>query len=270
MNSIHDDNSITQPNRLVIAGTGIRFYGQITIEAKNHIEKAEKLLYLVNEPVTEEWLCRANHTAESLAPLYHQPGLRRPIYEQIAAYIVSVLDTGVNVCAVFYGHPGIFALPPHLAIRKARAAGYAAEMLPGVSAEDCLFADIGIDPGDRGCQSFEATDFLVRSRIWDPASHLILWQVGGVGNLTMEDDPKKPDRQKVLAGHLARQYPMDHRVAVYEASLYPSVPPRIEWCPLDQLHRTRTSNISTLYVPPLADREPDAGILEKLGHAPQG
>jgi hypothetical protein len=36
--------------------------------------------------------------------------------------------------------------------------GFDAVMLPGISAEDCLFADLGIDPGMIGCQSFEATD----------------------------------------------------------------------------------------------------------------
>jgi hypothetical protein len=34
-------------------------------------------------------------------------------------------------------------------------------MLPAVSAEDCLFADLGVDPGAAGCQSHEAADFLI-------------------------------------------------------------------------------------------------------------
>src|SRR2546429_6584747 len=45
--------------------------------------------------------------------------------------------------------------------RQAREEGFEAEMLPAVSAEDCLFADLGVDPGDEGCQSFEATSFLL-------------------------------------------------------------------------------------------------------------
>jgi len=38
-------------------------------------------------------------------------------------------------------------------------------MLPGISAEDCLFADIGVDPGIYGCQSFEATDLFVNESL---------------------------------------------------------------------------------------------------------
>ena len=79
----------------------------------------------------------------------------------MADAIVAEVELGKTVCAVFYGHPGVFARPSHLAIERTRALGHRAEMLPAVSAEDCLFADLGVDPGD-GCQSFEATNFVVR------------------------------------------------------------------------------------------------------------
>ena len=54
----------------------------------------------------------------------------------------------------------VFVQPSHESIAIARLEGFSARMLPGISAEDCLFADIGLDPGKDGCQSFEATDFL--------------------------------------------------------------------------------------------------------------
>src|SRR3546814_12671609 len=41
------------------------------------------------------------------------------------------------------------ALVPHKAIAQARAEGLEAHMEAGVSAEDCLYADLGIDPGGR-------------------------------------------------------------------------------------------------------------------------
>jgi len=37
-------------------------------------------------------------------------------------------------------------------------------MLPGISTEDCLYADLGVDPGLIGSQNFEATDFIVSGR----------------------------------------------------------------------------------------------------------
>ena len=85
------------------------------------------------------------------------------------------------MCAVFYGHPGVFVNPSHRAVAQARAEGFRAAMLPGVSAEDCLFADLGLDPGAHGCQSYEATDFVIRRRSCYPSALLILWQVGALG-----------------------------------------------------------------------------------------
>jgi uncharacterized protein YabN with tetrapyrrole methylase and pyrophosphatase domain len=255
---------VNHSNHLVVVGTGIRFYSQLTLEAISHIEKAEKVVYLVNEPLTETWIQELNPAAESLAKLYHRPGERIEIYREIALYIVEQLRKGLNVCAVFYGHPAVFALPPHLAVKLARKEGYHAIILPGISAEDCLFADIGIDPGIRGCQSFEATDFLVRKREWDTSSHLILWQVGSLGNTRMEVDPHTQEKQKILVEALSIHYTDNHQVAVYEASLYPSVPSRIDWIPLSGLPQTKTSNISTLYVPPLPEKEVDPFMLARL------
>ena len=88
---------------------------------------------------------------------------------------------GQNVVGVFYGHPGVFVSPSHRSIEIARKEGFTAKMLPGISAEDCLFADLGIDPAIPGCVTYEATDMLVRNKPLVPSSHLIVYQVGCVG-----------------------------------------------------------------------------------------
>jgi len=81
---------------------------------------------------------------------------------------------------VFYGHLGVFVFATHEAMAILRDDGYRVEMLPGISAEDCLYADLSIDPATHGCQVYEATDFLIRRRKIDPAVPVILWQVGWV------------------------------------------------------------------------------------------
>lgn len=91
------------------------------------------------------------------------------------------LREGKTVVGVFYGHPGVFVSPTHRTIDIAKKEGYAATMLPGISAEDCLFADLNIDPSLPGCLTYEATDLLVSKRLLIPSSHLILYQVGCVG-----------------------------------------------------------------------------------------
>ena len=88
---------------------------------------------------------------------------------------------GQNVVGVFYGHPGVFVSPSHRSIEIARMEGFTAKMLPGISAEDCLFADLNIDPAIPGCLTYEATDLLVRKKPFVPSGHLIVYQVGCVG-----------------------------------------------------------------------------------------
>ena len=95
---------------------------------------------------------------------------------------------GYDVLGIFYGHPGVFVCPSHRAIALARDEGFMAKMLPGVSAEDCMFSDLGFDPAIPGCTSQEATALLVSGKKLDPSVHNIIWQVGGVGVLTMEFD----------------------------------------------------------------------------------
>lgn len=87
---------------------------------------------------------------------------------------------GHNVLGVFYGHPGVFVSPSHRAIAIARGEGYKAVMLPGVSAEDYLFAEVGFDPAVLGCMTCEATELLLRDRPLNTSIHNIIWQVGSI------------------------------------------------------------------------------------------
>ena len=93
-----------------------------------------------------------------------------------------------HVLGIFYGHPGVFVSPSHRALALARSEGYKAKMLPGISAEDYMFADLEFDPCVYGCMTCEATEFLLRNRSLNPSTHNIIWQVGSVGISTMAFD----------------------------------------------------------------------------------
>ena len=95
---------------------------------------------------------------------------------------------GYNVLGIFYGHPGVFVSPSHRAIALAREEGYNAKMLPGISAEDYLFADLEFDPATYGCMTSEATELLMRNTPLNTSVHNIIWQVGSVGVTTMVFD----------------------------------------------------------------------------------
>lgn len=207
------------------------------------------MLYLVPEPVAAHGITLLNPKARSLEHCYVEGNHRREAYALMVEEILAPVRGGRQVCAAFYGHPGVFVFPSHRAIAKARSEGFPAQMLPGVSAEDCLFADLGVDPATAGCQSYEATRFLELTPKVEPRAALVLWQVGVVGSANHSAEASAPRLGEVVDA-LRRIYPDDHEVIVYEASLYPGVAALVRPVALAALAEAVTPK-STLYVPPL-------------------
>jgi precorrin-3B methylase len=256
---------MTTSGSLTVVGTGIQA-GQVTTVARNAIQKADKLLYFVTEPIAKAYLHGLNPTAESLERFYGHEKERLVTYMEMVDRILEEAGRGLNVCAAFYGHPGVFVLPAQEAIRRAREAGIPAKMLPGISAEDCLFADLGIDPALPGCQSFEATDFLIHRRQFDVTASLILWQIGVIGVHTCEIRDYAPRNLDVLAEYLAGFYGTDHRVVIYEAAVDADLECRAELTTLGALPEARVTKISTLYVAPKDIPRPvDMAMAARLG-----
>ncbi len=232
---------------LVLVGSGIKFISHLTPEARGYIEKSDKVLYLVNEPAMQEWIRRKNPNTESLDPFYFSHPLRADSYKAITVHILKALSENKNVCVVLYGHPTVFAQPALDAVRQAKQEGYDTRILPGISAEDCLLADLMINPGDCGMQSFEATDFLVYRRQFNPYSHLLLWQIGIIGITAHSKSKNNSTGTKVLILYLNSTYPLTHPVILYEAAQYPSYEPTIVRLTLKELTGAEISSIATLY-----------------------
>ena len=250
---------------LVVVGTGITGINQTTLEALAAIDGAERLFYIANDPVTEAWLRSRNSSAATLSDLYARGKPRHTTYAEMAARVVLAAEGGARVCVAIYGHPGIFVQFSHVAITHLRRRGYPARMLPGVSADGCLFADLGFNPGDHGVQSFEATDFLLHRRRFDPTSALLLWQVGVLGESDLQVKRKKrPERLQTLVAALRRFYPAAHRVTLYRSNTFPGNKPAITRIALARLSELRISPIATMYIPPLAQRRPAREVLKWL------
>lgn len=246
-----------------MVGTGLKAARHLTPEAREEISRADRVFYLLSDPLSERWIKTLSPTAESLAPCYVPGGPRMSAYRRMVDKILAPVRSGQRVCAAFYGHPGVSVLPSHEAIRRARKEGFNAEMLPGISTEDCLFSELGLDPARSGCQSYEATDFLVYRRKFDPSCALILWQVGVVGNLDYREGPARP-ALRVLAQRLARAYGRRHEVVLYEASLLPVTPSTIHSTTIEELPDSEVTGGTTLFVPP-RPHLPDSRMLRSLG-----
>jgi hypothetical protein len=241
----------SQQGSLVVVGTGIRIVGQLTTESIAWMKRADRLLYLVGDPLSAETVEQLNPKgAESLARYYADRKPRMVTYHEIVDRILACVRGGMLTCLAVYGHPGMFAFPSHEAVRRARAEGYPARMLPGISAEDCLFADLEIDPATHGCQSYDATDFLVHGRTIDPTAAVILWQLGVVGDLLSRKGGSDLSALPLLADRLCQFYPPDHSCTVYQAGVYPGSPPLIRSTPIQALAQSAPPLMSMLYIPP--------------------
>lgn len=250
---------------LTVVGSGIKFMSHLTTEAKIHIQQADKVLYLVNEPAIRHWICENSKEAQSLNTIYAQHQFRMDTYEAITATIMAHLRHLDDICVVVEGHPVVFAKPALDAVVQAKKEGFDATILPGISAEAYLFADLGIDPGSCGCQSYEATDFLIHHRAFDGYSHLILWQVSVIGMIENTQNHCHKKNTQHLITYLSKCYPLNHEVMLYEGSQYPHISSKIKKIPLCMLPDTEISRITTLYIPPLSQTTSDLNMLQTLG-----
>jgi len=250
--------------RLSVVGCGIRPGGHLTAEARALIQAADAV-HAVVDGLTLELLRRLNPVTRSMQDCYAPDRQRDDGYAEMVQRLTSPLADGGHVCGVFYGHPGVFVWPAHEAMRQARAAGHAAHMSPGVSAEDCLFADLGVDPAESGCQSYEAGDFLLYTRAIDSSAALILWQPGALGDIRRDGAPADPHWLRVLCEVLGEHYPHDHEVVIYEAAVFPLDDPRIDHVPLRSIPEQHYNQRTTLYLRPVAPPRLDPDRLRRLG-----
>jgi len=252
--------------QLIVIGTGIRTIGQMTLESVAWLKRADKALYIVSDPIAEEMIKTLNPDgAESLHHFYGENKPRIQTYNEMIDRTLSYVREGKRVCLAAYGHPGVFAYPTHESVRRARQEGFKARMLPGVSAEDCMFADLNFDPAMAGCQSYEATDFLINGRLIDPSSNVILWQIGVLGDTTFKSQRYDIKGMPHLLQKLYQHYSPYHDVYIYEAPIFPGVEPVIRKVPLWSLPQSGVSAISTLYIPPGAPPRPDYATVQSLG-----
>lgn len=249
---------------LACVGLGMLLGGHLTPRARSHLETADVAFAAVSDPLVELWLQQLRPDIRSLQPLYAEGKSRHQTYREMVEVMLVEARAGKRVCGVFYGHPGVFAQAPHAAIALAREAGIAAVMEPGISAEDCLYADLGIDPGRVGCQHYEATQFLLYRRRVDPAAYLVLWQVGLAGDRSYRRFATGPAHRQLLVDRLREDYPAEHPVVVYEAATLPIATPRVDTVALRDLAGVDLHMHSTLVVPPGQALLPDHAMLARI------
>ena len=249
---------------LVIVGTGITLGSHISPLSRSYIEQADVVFAAVTDGITELWVQEMNQNVRSFAPLYAEGKSRHTTYQQMIDLILAEVRLGKKVVGAFYGHPGVFAYAPHKVIELARAEGFTAHMEPGISAADCLHAELGIDPGKVGCQYFETSQYMFYQRQIDSSAYLVLWQVGVAGDKSHSLFATSAAYRQVLVDLLAEHYPLSHEVILYEAASLPFQQARISRLALSALPDAEMNLKTTLVLPPARKLEKNLQVLARL------
>jgi RimJ/RimL family protein N-acetyltransferase/precorrin-3B methylase len=249
---------------LVCVGVGMTLGSHLTPLSRSYIEDADVVFAATSDGIVELWLAKMNPDVRSLQSFYREGKSRAASYRQMVDAMLAEVRAGKRVCGAFYGHPGVFAGVPHDAIEQARRAGYDAHMEPGVSAEDCLYADLGIDPGRYGCQHFEASQLMLYRRRIDPSAYLVLWQVGVAGDRSLARFATGAEYRQVLVDVLTRDYDPGHEAIVYKVATLPTQQPRIERTTIGQLPAIDIDMHATVVIPPARALQPDEQVRERL------
>ena len=262
-----------EPGELTVIGSGIEAVG-FTAADEMLIRDADEVFFCVADPATSVWIKARRPDAYDLYVLYDDSKLRYLTYMQMTEAMLHYVRQGRRVVAIFYGHPGIFVLSTHRAVIIARREGHRAVMRAAVSALDALCADLGVDPSQPGLQTFEATDMLVRRRRIDPCMHLVVWQVGLIGELGYRRQGYLNSGFSILLDYLEEVYGTGHTVVNYVASRYPGIEPLADSRPLaafrDPDAQAKVTGISTFYLPPKEAAPADEEMLTRLGLLPPG
>ena len=251
---------------LVNVGIGMTLGSHISPLSRSYIEKSDVVFVAASNKLVEEWVCSMNDDVRSLQVYYNEGTSRMITYKNMVNAIMSEVREGKKVCGAFYGHPGVFAWAPHETIRIAHAEGYHAHMQPGISAEDCLYADLGIDPGTKGCIHYEASQFMFKKKMVDPTAYLVLWQVGVAGDKSLSKFSIASDYKQVLVNMLIKIYPAEHEITLYECAVLPIENARIDKIKLKDLAYADVCLKTTVLIPPCKESEDNTKILEEIAN----
>ena len=249
---------------LVCVGIGMTLGAHICPIARSYIEEADVVFSGVSNGIVELWLQEMHNDVRSLQQYYSEGKSRNITYQEMIEVMLTEVRAGRKVVGAFYGHPGVFAYAPHKSIEIAKSEGFEARMIPGISAEDCLFADLGIDPGKFGCAQYEASQLMFYQRKIDPSAYLILWQVGIAGDQTLAKFSTTKAYRQVLIDLLAEDYPLEHQVILYEAAVLPIDTVRIETIALKDFINIELSQHTTMVIPPSKKMLSNSNVLKHL------
>jgi uncharacterized protein YabN with tetrapyrrole methylase and pyrophosphatase domain len=167
---------------LYVVGSGIKTLSNFTKEFETCATQSDIVFYLNNDPVTKEWYQKYAKKSYDLDAIYQKDSQthRSNIYHAIADHIISEFKHYDNICFALYGHPFFCAQPALHAIEKIAKdrEDITIHSFPAVSALDCLWTDLKVNPAENGMQLYEASCMIYRKIPLLTQVDLVILQVG--------------------------------------------------------------------------------------------
>lgn len=251
-----------------ILGLGVLNIDQITPQTERAIRRSNEVLYVDTGIATRSYLEGLCPRVTSLFETsYRDTGPRLNAYHHMAARVLEAALDHPPVTFAMHGHPIVGAYAPFLIRDMAGLLGLETAVLPGVSAMDCLFAELMVDPCVSGMQMYEATDLLLRRRPLQPDVPALIWQIGCVETSLHSMRVSKPVRFERLRSHLLQFYLAGHVVSAVYSAPHPLMPSTVHRFALvdmcEQAHLMHTG--FTLFIPPAKARPiEDLELLSQL------
>jgi precorrin-2 methylase len=240
--------------RLVLVGAGVAAVSHMTLEAIGHIKAADIVFYHATNGVAAAHIRELNSNVVDLRQFHEDEKVRKVTYIQMAELMLRQVRLGKNVVGVFHGHPGVLVMAARRALAIAEVQGYETHLLPAVSSIDCLFADLRVDPANYGVQILKAGSVLEGEVPLATAGHVVILQVGFVGDPTFSFSGFKHTQHALFFERLIEKYGKQHEAVYYVASNFPSFEPAIIPRPLAEYLDPQlwaAMGPGTLYLPPL-------------------
>lgn len=241
---------------IYIVGLGISHIDQITREAERCMEASNEILYVERGLGIDAFLASKCKCITDLTRLYAEGEDRQGTYRKMAATVVKAALERPPVTFALYGHPLIYSYPPFLIREMAGLLGLSVKVVPGVSAMDCIFADLFVDPSMNGIQMFEATEMLLRGRLLQTDVAALIWQIGALETGLYSTYSSRPERFQRFKDHLLRFYPSHHTVFAVHSATHSLLKPEIYEFEISDIgdYASVLHAGFSMYIPPLESR----------------
>ncbi|NCN40837.1 hypothetical protein GW916_06250 [bacterium] len=199
--------------KLTVAGLGIKDLLQMTVEAKEAILSADRVVYLGTDSKNhllelKKW---GVTNVQSIIELYVDGDIDVQNYQRIYEAILSAAREGGQTVLLVPGHPRIgVSVVQHLSSRKT---GLELEVLPGVSSFDTMINDLHRDPLEKGSLMVDANRALLFGMILPSTVDCYIYHVCSVGTQNVHvKDAQKDNSWDLLKEHLLKIYEPSKRI----------------------------------------------------------